>query len=63
MESTLQTRLIKFLQEDLSVPITSITLAQRHSEHSPSFLHMVLWQYGLVSLEQLERIFDWLETA
>jgi hypothetical protein len=26
-------------------------------------LPMILWQYGLVSLEQLERIFDKLESA
>jgi hypothetical protein len=26
-------------------------------------LPMILWQYGLVTLEQLDRIFDWLETA
>jgi Protein of unknown function (DUF2949) len=24
---------------------------------------MVLWQYGLVTLEQLDKIFDWLATA
>jgi len=26
-------------------------------------LPMLLWQYGLVTIEQLDRIFDWLETA
>ncbi len=25
-------------------------------------LPMLLWQYGLVSLEQLQQIFDWLES-
>jgi hypothetical protein len=24
---------------------------------------MTLWQYGLITLEQLEQIYDWLETA
>lgn len=63
MKSTIQTPLIKFLQEELGIPTTSIALAMRHSEEYPSLLHMVLWQYGLVTLEQLEKIFDWLETA
>lgn len=63
MESKRQTRLIHYLREDLAIPTTSIALAVRHSEESPNCLPMVLWQYGLVTLEQLEKIFDWLETA
>jgi Protein of unknown function (DUF2949) len=57
------TRLISFLQEDLAVPNTSISLAMRQSENSTSTLPIILWQYGLISLSQLDRIFDWLETA
>jgi hypothetical protein len=57
------TRLIRFLQEELAIPTASITLALRHGEQTPSLLPMVLWQYGLVTLKQLEQIFDWLETA
>ncbi|HEY9726445.1 MAG TPA: DUF2949 domain-containing protein [Chroococcales cyanobacterium] len=63
MKSSLHTRLIRFLQEDLAIPTSSIAVALRHSEQAPNFLPMILWQYGLVSLEQLDRIFDWLETA
>ncbi len=36
-------------------------MALRLYEQDPGPLHMILWQYGLVSLEQLEQIFDWLE--
>jgi hypothetical protein len=35
----------------------------RHQPDAPNLLPMILWQYGLVTLEQLDRIFDWLETA
>jgi hypothetical protein len=38
-------------------------LAVRHQPDTPNLLPMILWQYGLVTLEQLDRIFDWLETA
>ncbi|GET38974.1 MULTISPECIES: DUF2949 domain-containing protein [Microseira] len=57
------TRLINFLQEDLAVPNTSISLAMRQSENSTSTLPIILWQYGLITLSQLDLIFDWLETA
>ncbi|WP_448598963.1 DUF2949 domain-containing protein [Thermoleptolyngbya sp.] len=56
-------RLIQFLREELSVPDASIAIAQKHLEHDQGPLPMILWQYGLVTLEQLDRIYDWLETA
>ncbi len=62
MKTPLQTRLIRFLQEELLIPKESISIALRQDE-LPSLLPMVLWQYGLVTLEQLEKIFDWLEKA
>lgn len=63
MNPTLKARLIRFLQEELLLPADSIAVALRQDEPIPSLLPMILWQYGLVTLEQLERIFDWLETA
>jgi hypothetical protein len=54
-------KLIRFLQEELEISSTSIAIALRRCEHDPGPLPMILWQYGLVSIEQLERIFDWLE--
>ncbi len=54
-------RLIHFLQEELAISAPSIAMAMRRSEQESGPLPMVLWQYGLVSLEQLNRIFDWLE--
>ncbi|MEO1431721.1 MAG: DUF2949 domain-containing protein [Cyanobacteria bacterium J06633_8] len=56
-------RLIRFLQDDLSISTASLAVALRHSEQDPGPLPMILWQYGLVTLEQLEQIYDWLETA
>lgn len=56
-------RLIRFLQEELALSAASIAIALRHSEQDPGPLPMILWQYGLVTLEQLDRIYDWLENA
>ncbi len=56
-------RLIQFLEEELAVPAEAISLALRHRAPIPEQLPIILWQYGLINLEQLERFFDWLEMA
>lgn len=63
MTQSTYSRLISFLQDDLSISAASLAVALRHSEQDPGPLPMILWQYGLVTLEQLEQIYDWLETA
>jgi hypothetical protein len=63
MNSKRLQRLIGFLQDDLAIPSTSIDLAVRHHPDTLNIFPMMLWQYGLVTLQQLEQIFDWLETA
>ncbi len=63
MTPTTYSRFIRFLQEDLALSSSSISMALRHREQDPGPLPMILWQYGLVTLEQLDRIFDWLETS
>ncbi|MEB3178379.1 MAG: DUF2949 domain-containing protein [Nostocaceae cyanobacterium] len=61
MESRKVAQFMKFLQEDLAIPASDIQIALRHPEQTPSLLPMILWQYGLVTLTQLDLIFDWLE--
>ncbi|NEP38985.1 MULTISPECIES: DUF2949 domain-containing protein [Okeania] len=64
-------RFIHFLKDDLSISSASIAVAERASisstlvDRKPDFsaFPMILWQYGLVTLEQLDKIFDWLETT
>jgi hypothetical protein len=62
MNPTKLNQLIRFLQDDLAVPASSVRVALRHPECS-SHLPMILWQYGLISLEQLDQVFTWLEMA
>jgi hypothetical protein len=52
---------IEFIRQDLSVPDESIQLALKQSQSDYGSLPMVLWQYGLVSLQQLDRLYDWFE--
>lgn len=63
MSVSTSSRLIRFLQEELAISTASIAVALRHSEQDPGPLPMILWQYGLVTLEQLDQIYDWLETV
>lgn len=63
MESTKRTGLINFLREEMAVPASAIAIALRHNELSSNLLPMILWQYGLITTEQLDQAFDWLETA
>ncbi len=60
MESRRQA-LIRFLQEELAIPSADLELALQALEPMPNLLPMILWQYGLVTIAQLNRIFDWLE--
>lgn len=61
MEATKQ--LVHFLEAELGISDGAISLALRHCEQTPNFLPITLWQYGLVTLDQLTQIFDWLETV
>lgn len=63
MASATHSRFIRFLKEELSLSSSSIALALRYREQNPGPLPMILWQYGLVTLEQLDRIYNWLESA
>lgn len=63
MSPSKYTQFIRFLQEDLSISAASIAMATRQREQEQGPLPMILWQYGLVTIEQLDQIYDWLETA
>jgi len=54
---------IKFLRDELALPAAAIAIAQRHCEADPGPLPMVLWHYGLITMDQLEQILDWMETT
>ncbi|KOP22959.1 hypothetical protein AMR41_29205 [Hapalosiphon sp. MRB220] len=61
MEQRRLAQFLNFLQEDLAIPNADLQLALRHPEQTPNLLPIILWQYGLVTLNQLDRIFDWLQ--
>jgi len=53
--------LVLFLRDELLLSTDAIALALQQCDPTLSVLPMVLWQYGLITLNQLDQIFDWLE--
>ncbi len=63
MPNTTYEQLLRFLNEELALSYDSIAIAQRSVEQTQGPLPMLLWQYGLINLKELEQIYDWLEQA
>lgn len=71
MELSLPIKLFRFLQDEVGLPAAEIATAERllkrlepqKPEYAINLVPIVLWQYGLLNLEQLDRVFDWLEAT
>ncbi|MEB3248776.1 MAG: DUF2949 domain-containing protein [Microcystaceae cyanobacterium] len=53
--------LLDFLQKELAISPRSLAIAERSAQDQPSMVPIILWQYGLITLAELDRIYDWLE--
>ncbi|WP_310485260.1 DUF2949 domain-containing protein [Chamaesiphon sp. VAR_48_metabat_403] len=51
-------KITNFLCQDLNLPHESVQLALKQTHSSRGTLPIVLWQYGLVTLSQLDRVFE-----
>jgi len=54
--------LLHFLQRRLGLSPSALELGQRQAELEQAPLPIVLWSFGLLSLQQLEDVFDWQNT-
>lgn len=52
--------LICFLRDEIGVLPRGLVMAQRLCQETSGSLPVILWQYGLLTLEQLERTWEWL---
>jgi Protein of unknown function (DUF2949) len=59
MKTLFESQLIEFLQQELSISAQEIGLVTPCPETPLSQLPIMLWQYGLITIQQLEKIFDW----
>lgn len=62
MSSAIKAKLMEFLQAEYALSSGAIEIALRCTEQNNGPLPIVLWQYGLVTTQQLAGIYDWLET-
>ena len=51
--------LLQFLQRRLGLSPSALELGLRQAELEQAPLPIVLWSFGLLSLQQLEEVFDW----
>lgn len=58
---TTQARLIEYLEQDMGLSKHAIAMAVRQAGALPNLLPISLWQYGLITADQLNQILDWLE--
>jgi Protein of unknown function (DUF2949) len=55
-------QVVNFLRQNLNLSEDSVQLALKQSQSDYSSLPIILWQYGLVSLPELDRVYDWFES-
>jgi len=51
--------LLSFLRNQLGLSESAIAMGIRQSEVEQAPLPVLLWRFGLISLEQFEQVLDW----
>ena len=55
------TEFCQFLRDELAISNDELEVVIQRRKHSSDPLPMLLWQYGFISISQLQTIFDWLK--
>jgi hypothetical protein len=53
--------LLRYLRHQLGISENAISLGLRQAQLEQAPLPVVLWRFGLISLDQLEQVFAWQE--
>jgi hypothetical protein len=51
--------LLRYLRQQLGLGESALTLGIKQAQQEQAPLPVVLWRYGLISLEQLEQVLSW----
>ena len=51
--------LVRFLRHELGVSENALELGMRQSQLEQAPLPVVLWRFGLISLEQFDQVLSW----
>ena len=61
MNSDLKANLLQFLQVEHKIPLDTLKSVLNDCNQLPNLMPIALWQAGLVTLDQLDTILDWME--
>jgi hypothetical protein len=53
------TALVDFLRRDIGLSDDALALGLRQAVQEQAPLPVTLWRFGLISLVQLDRVYDW----
>jgi Protein of unknown function (DUF2949) len=56
-------RFLAYLQQNMGLSEAALAIATRQQQPTKTELPIVLWNYGLITLEQVGQIFDWMAEA
>ncbi len=51
--------LLRYLRQDLGLSESALSLGLRQAQVEQAPLPVVLWRFGLISLEQLDQVLTW----
>jgi Protein of unknown function (DUF2949) len=54
-------RFLTYLQQNMGLSESALAITTRQRQPTTTELPIVLWNYGLITLEQVGQIFDWME--
>ena len=60
MKSDISYKPVEFLSRDIGLSKSAIDLGIRLSEKNNASLPITLWSYGLINIDELDRIYDYL---
>jgi hypothetical protein len=60
--NSISTEFSQFLQQELALSGADLAVVINNQRQPGDPIPMLLWQYGLISLVQLQRIWDWLDS-
>lgn len=61
--SKLSKDLVRVLQIEHKIPADKLSAALEDCGQLPTLMPIALWQSGVVTVEQLDKIFDWMEVS
>ncbi|MEB3235715.1 MAG: DUF2949 domain-containing protein [Cyanobacteriota bacterium] len=53
--------LLRYLRQQLGLSESALALGLKQADQEQAPLPVVLWRFGLISLEQLDAVFSWQE--